>query len=475
MAVSVITQHPLYSNVPVGSEIIFTVSNDDAVANETKVKFCVDVHISNTTPPIPNTTTHLIGTFKTTPNDKGVGIFDLSSLVESYVKSDNLGVSNSRYKGASVATDFPIHLTDGFSRSQKSCRWLTLRFYVEYADTTTGIVEADPTTEVDSEKYVIFNGYLKSTDIIDIANAAFSGVNLGDFGFNLAEYYPTAVVLTSTQKYLTNAPTTQYANSGDYGTLAYFSPSSVSAWDVRKMVITYYNDSGSISSQDTVTNLFGTGGNLSFDSDINKRMIFFGCFPANLENWSANYATAVTAGLTYYTINAYDPITQQSIRTMTIRLNCPTEKGYEPIRLTWLNQFGAWDYYTFTKKSIRTTSTKGTTYTQLAGTWNDSRYKLRSYKGGKKSFRVNATEKIRVNTDFVSEDFNVMFEELINSPEVYLLDNFQTDGGFSSLNNYVTSVRITTSSFTTKTSANDNLIQYTLEIEKSKTLRTQSV
>ena len=100
---------------------------------------------------------------------------------------------------------------------------------------------------------------------------------------------------------------------------------------------------------------------------------------------------------------------------------------------------------------------------------------MQSYRGGKKTFRVNATEKIRVNTDFVSEDFNVMFEELINSPEVYLLDSFQTDGGFSSLNNYVTPVRITTSNFTTKTSANDNLIQYTFEIEKSKTLRTQSV
>ena len=475
MAVTLITQKPLYDQLPVGSEIIFTVSNDTAVANETKVKFCVDVHISNSTPPNPNTTTYLIGTFKTTPNDAGVGMFDLSSLVESYVKSDNLPTSSSRYKGASVATSFPIHLLDGFSRSKDSCRWLVLRFYVEYADELTGIVEADTTTEVDSDRFVVFNAYLKSTDIINITNAPFAGVNLGDFGFHYTNYFPTAVAGNSTKRYLTNAPTTQYANSGDYGTLAYFSPSSSSANDVKYMVITYYDDSGAISSADTVINLVGLGGNIPFSSSINKRMTFFGCFPANLENWSANYAAAVTAGLTYYTINAQDPSNDQSLRTMTIRLNCPDLKNFEPIRLTWLNQFGVWDYYTFTKKSIRTTSTQGTTYTQLAGTWNDSRYRLQSYRGGKKSFRVNATEKIRVNTDFVSEDFNVMFEELINSPEVYLLDGFQTDDTFSSLNNYVTPVRITTSSFTTKTSANDNLIQYTFEIEKSKTLRTQSV
>ena len=80
-----------------------------------------------------------------------------------------------------------------------------------------------------------------------------------------------------------------------------------------------------------------------------------------------------------------------------------------------------------------------------------------------------------MNTDFVSADFNTTFEELINSPEVYILDGFQPDNSKALLNNYVTPVRLTTSSFTRKTVANDKLIQYTFEVEKTKTLRTQSV
>ena len=68
-----------------------------------------------------------------------------------------------------------------------------------------------------------------------------------------------------------------------------------------------------------------------------------------------------------------------------------------------------------------------------------------------------------------------MFEELINSPEVYELQPFQTDVANSLLNQYVTPVRLTTSSFTRKTIANDRLMQYTFEIEKSNTLRTQSI
>ena len=100
---------------------------------------------------------------------------------------------------------------------------------------------------------------------------------------------------------------------------------------------------------------------------------------------------------------------------------------------------------------------------------------MSSHRGGQKTFRVNATETITINTDFVSEDFNVMFEELTNSPEVYLLEGYQTDQPFSSLNNYVTPVTISSKGFNRKTKVNDNLIQYSFTIEKTKTLRTQSI
>ena len=80
-----------------------------------------------------------------------------------------------------------------------------------------------------------------------------------------------------------------------------------------------------------------------------------------------------------------------------------------------------------------------------------------------------------MNTDFVSESESEWFEDLINSPEVYILEGFKPDTANSALNKYVTPVRLTTSSYTKKTVANDKLMQYTFEVEKSKTLRTQSV
>ena len=208
-------------------------------------------------------------------------------------------------------------------------------------------------------------------------------------------------------------------------------------------------------------------------------ILYFGCFPANLQGSSTKFNALVTAGTIQggsIVVQAFsDQLGGAISKEYTINLNCPNTKGFEPIRLCWLNQWGAWDYYTFTMKSSKMISTKGSTYQQLEGSWNDSSYRIDSFRGGKKAFRVNATEKITMNTDFISQSESAWFEELINSPEVYILDGFKDDTVTSALNKYVTPVRLTTSSYTKKTVANDKIIQYTFEVEKSKTLRTQSV
>ena len=184
-----------------------------------------------------------------------------------------------------------------------------------------------------------------------------------------------------------------------------------------------------------------------------------------------------------YTIEGLDSSGDVCTETKIININCPTLKGYVPIRLAWINQWGTWDYYTFTQKSIKTINTSGTTYNQLPGTWNDSQYYPYGYKGGKKTFRVNAVEKIIMNSDFVTEVNSDWFEELTNSPEIYILKEWEspttfagaTFGPMELLNQYSTPVRLTSTTFTKKTVANDKLIQYTFEVEKSKTSRTQAV
>ena len=467
MALS-IEQNPLYTLNPVGQELIFTVLDTATVGAYFNVKYVAEVHIAETDIDLA-TTTDLVGTFKTTPNNTGAGMYDFRPIVESFVSPDNLAALGSEYKleATTATTTHPIALIDKFSLNDNVVRYLKIQFTIEGSSTATGTVSQVGSAE-DSVQYTLINGYLKYTDVIN-RDAT------GNFGFNTGVFQLDAV---ASGRFLTNAPTTQYANINDYGTLSFMATpvtGSVSTSTVDYLKIILYDESGSQLGTDiTIDNVDGNGGNTTWDSATKNQLLHLGCFPANLKNWSSVFLANMT-DLSYYTIQAFTSVNLVMSELITINVNCPTLKGFEPIRLTWLNQWGVWDYYTFKMKSTKSISTKGSTYQQLGGTWNESIYLPNGYKGGKKAFRVNATEKVVMNTDFVNQSESEWFEELINSPEVYILEGFQVDATLASPNTYVTPVRLTTSSYTRKTVANDKLMQYTFEVEKSKTLRTQSV
>jgi len=467
-----IEQEPLYTLNTVGQEVIFTVLDAATVSTYFNVKYVAQVHIGTDT--INLATSTAIGTFKTTPNNAGAGIFDFRPIVESFVSPDNLAALGSSYKGLATTAikTHPLHLVDKYSLNDNVLRYLKIRFKVQGSTTATGnsvIIGAS----ADSVEFTLFNGYLKHTDLLirDVD---------GNFGFNTSIFNLNEFVLPLdiVGEYLTNAPLIQYANDKDYGTISFISTEGGSGGILNRMKVKYYDSSGTeIGTEDDIPNNVANGGYTTFTTETKNQLIHFGCYPANLRNWNSNIVANLALGtLAYYEVYAENSAGYKITETLRIYLLCPTLKGYEPIRLTWLNQWGVWDYYTFKMKSTKSISTKGSTYQQLAGTWNESVYLPDGYRGGKKAFRVNAMEKISMNTDFVNEAESEWFEELINSPEVYILEGFQQDPSvFSSLNTYVTPARLTTSNFTRKTVANDKLIQYTFEVEKSKTLRTQSV
>ena len=466
-----IEQNPLYNLNTVGQDVIFTVLDAAVVATKFNVKYIAEVHIETDT--INLASSIKVGAFKTTPNNTGAGMYDFRPIVESFVNADNLAPSTSEFKNASYS-NLPVHIIDKYSLNENTVRYLKIRFKVEGAATEGGAVSVIDTE--DSAQYTLFNGYLKRTDILDLVT--------NDFGYDTSRFYlnPRIVGGEILGNWLTNAPTTQYANLSDYGTLSMYSADLGVVGvptDLYRITITYYNSSGTQIGFEYIDNLDAEGGFTTYGTTTNKQVMYLGCFPANLQNWSSTFGGLLTpinqmeGGR--YTIRANNSSGNALLDIVTININCPTLKGYEPIRLAWLNQWGAWDYYTFTMKSAKTTSTKGSTYQQIEGTWNESTYQVNGFKGGKKAFRVNATEKISMNTDFVSESESEWFEDLINSPEVYILDGYQSQAANPALNQYATPVRLTTSSYTKKTVANDKLMQYTFEVEKSKTLRTQSV
>ena len=481
-----ITQFPRFTYLPVGQDVIFTVSNNDVLTNTDfiNVKFIAEVHISSGEVVNLSNNNNVVGTFKTTPNGQGVGMFNFRPIIESFVNADNKARANSSYKtieNTNLTT--PIHLIDKYSGNDNSFRWFAVQFKIEYVDNDSASAtfgDLITTNYANSDSFKLFNGYLKYTDELLLG----IGTESNNFGFNTGIFN----LENTERKLLTNAPSTQYANIDDYGTSAILMLNPLTniqqvpfttTLGTAMIRFTYYEEDGTLIDFETIR--LDDPDNGGFDyvdrGFAYNKLMFAGVFPANLRGWSTKFNTNID-DISYYTfvVQTLTPSVADNIsQTYRVNINCPTLKGYEPIRLTWLNQWGAWDYYTFTMKSTKSIRTKGSTYQQLEGTWNQSAYKVNGFKGGKKAFRVNATEMISMNTDFVSETESEWFEELINSPEVYILEGFQSDTTNSALNNYVTPVRLTTSSYTKKTVANDKLMQYTFEVEKSKTLRTQAI
>ena len=466
----IIKQKPAYPTFPVGQEVIFTVYNHSIVTTKPNVKYIAQVYIDKN-PIVPNTGVGFVGEFKTTPNGAGYGMFDLSSIVESYVNADNMANISSNYKGVFIGTSnpTPLHLVDEYSRNKNIIRYLAVVFRTEYLDgsqTPPVVIRASDFDVTDEMK--IWNGYLKETDAIN----TFSG----NFGYRPDKFFLNKLVSEgdTAAKWLTNAPDDRYALPTDYGVASLMSFPYEGA-ELHHIKLTYFKNNGQQVSEE-VDNVYNKGGMGPYQSNSDWNILHFGCYPANIYNWSSTFKALIDDNnITKYIVVGQNEDDVQVTFAFTVNILCPNQKGYEPIRLTWLNQWGTWDYYTFNMKSSKSISTKGSTYQQLGGTWNESTYKPNSYKGGKKSFRVNATEKIIMNTDFVNESESEWFEELINSPEIYILNGFKTDNPSSALTTYVIPVRLNTSSYTRKTVANDKLMQYTFEVEKSKTLRTQAV
>lgn len=468
-----IDQKPLYKTLPVGQDIVFSVSDSTIVANNFNVKFVAEVYVSNSNANL-NSSSNRIAVLKTTPNNAGVGIFSMQPVLESFVKADNNGtdfVNTSTYKTVSYSntTPHPIHLIDNFATSNNATRYFIIEFSLEFSPTIDGVVTIDTSNKILSEIYLFYNGYLNYDDVLNqIGN---------DYGYPLHDL--NYVMDADNAYFLSNAPTTQFARLTDYGTLPFFNFLSSSDYsfqtgsDTSTINKVHYFSIKLYNSSNTLLATISGIPPFTLSDYANIRINYFGAFPANLDG--AAYSPWVThkANTSYYTIQAFDDDNQ--IISQLYRINIITDdcKGFEGIRLTWLNPYGVWDYYTFTKKSVRSLQTNRTSYTQLGGTWNESTYKINGFSGGKKNFRVNSKELITVNTDYLVDADALWFEDLINSPEVYILNGFSSDAK-GMVNKYVEPVTVTTSSYTRKTKANDKLIQYTFELEKSKNKRIQS-
>jgi len=128
---------------------------------------------------------------------------------------------------------------------------------------------------------------------------------------------------------------------------------------------------------------------------------------------------------------------------------------YTPIKVTFVNKFGAFQDLIFFKKSIDKTSVKGEEF--KTAVFDQATLTYKTYQHQRTQFMVQGTDSITMNTGYISEDYNQVIEQLMLSEQVWA--TFITDS------EEVRPLVPKTKSFTHKTQLNDKLIDYTIEFD----------
>ena len=128
------------------------------------------------------------------------------------------------------------------------------------------------------------------------------------------------------------------------------------------------------------------------------------------------------------------------------------ECKYTPIKITFINKNGALqDLWFFKKSSENMNVTKNQFNRNLLDRVNVS---YTTTDATKKTFDINASESIVLNSGFVNENMNPSFEELLVSDSVWMTKD-----------NTVFPMVVKDSSFSFKTGVNDKLINYTINFD----------
>jgi len=181
----------------------------------------------------------------------------------------------------------------------------------------------------------------------------------------------------------------------------------------------------------------GTSVPFTFDQDIANQRIAY----VNIAEYIGS-STSFTAVFEYtFGDNVYT-------HNFTVKDECK----YPLINCIFKNKYGFWQTIPFNKLSKKTQDFTNESYNGLISNYGS--YALNTHV--KRTYNINGREKVTVNTDFIPEEYNALFTELMLSEFVYLEENGQ-----------VLPVNVVKTSFEKKTKLINKLIQYSMDFEYS--------
>ena len=174
----------------------------------------------------------------------------------------------------------------------------------------------------------------------------------------------------------------------------------------------------------------------------------------------AGFPSALTASIEYYTVQAYNGGTPLG-QAITYEVVC--NQKYPNIRIKWKNRYGQFDNFNFNMVNRQTFNVNRQVYQPQIGTWGGNTLEYQNYSSNNLNYLVDAAESISVNSDWVSEDYNDIFKQLLVSDEIYWV--------YDEANGDLRPITIKTNSVTFKTGVVDKVIQYAFDFDYGQTYK----
>ena len=163
--------------------------------------------------------------------------------------------------------------------------------------------------------------------------------------------------------------------------------------------------------------------------------------------WDMNSNTATKATIS---TSATSVAATSGNYTWTIERVCSAK--YTPIQMRFINKNGIPQDFYFFLKSVENVNTKSETFKRNIFVQSSSNYDKESHQT--KTFNKTGRKRFTLNTDYLIEAYNEVIEDIMLSEYVWIF-----------VGGVLHPVTVITSSLLKKTSLNDKLIQYTLEVE----------
>jgi len=394
----------------------------------------------------------VLSTFKQPANASGVGIFDVQRVLQSYLNSETF-----------VEETPKVTSTPG----------ALFRYRVFYGTETGTVITLN-------NQGIVYN-VIDAYDNWRVINSDLSGFIPAPTTVECDTSPDLNVVYTTPFEFLTNYPGTIPVATTDWHTLGFINTAPVTendniSFNKAPFWVRITTTLNGASADDIVYAISAVNG-LPVRTDCNDPSITYtdatrigtvGIGPMNIAPllvspydayqiriYSYNICVGTTIGdCTDYGEILLDGYLGDVIYQKSFTVTDEVCQRFEPIQLSFVNQYGMKDYFTFDKRNTRQTVTERNTFTETLGSWNEPTFEINPNGRGVRTFSSNAKTSMTLSSDWMSDSVSQWLQELYQSPSV----NIYVDGQWEPCN-------LISNTYIQKTYARNFLFQHDVQVE----------